>query len=302
MTTTASGDAAMRGKVCLVTGATGGIGLIASRSIARMGAEVVMLGRDPARTEAAADSVRGDTGNPAVSVLIADLSSQAEVRRAAREFVASGRPLHVLLNNAGAINQRRTETVDGIETTLAVNHLAYFLLTTLLLPRLRESAPARVVNVASAAHRWAADGIHFDDPQFRRWYLGPRVYGHSKLANILFTRELARRTAGTGVTATCVHPGYVATGFARNNGLVANALMDLGRLIARTPEEGAETVVWLCSSPEVEGQSGGYYFDRRERRPLPAARDDSAARRLWALSEEMTAKSTGSPRDPAADP
>ncbi len=278
----------LQGRVCLVTGATSGIGRAAARALAGLGAELVLLCRDRGRGEETARWIQRETGNTKVDLLLADLASQAEVRRAAREFLAAGRPLHVLLNNAGLILRRRSETVDGIETTFAVNHLAYFLLTNLLLERLKQSAPARVVNVASGAHRMAGGRIRFADLGFREGYSAMRVYGHSKLANILFTRELARRLEGTRVTASCMHPGFVGSNFGKNNGPLEALLMTLGRPFARSPERGADTAVWLCASPEVEGRSGGYWYDRRETRPNAAASNDEDARRLWEASARMT--------------
>jgi len=278
----------LRGRVCMVTGATSGIGRAAARALGGLGAELVLLCRDRARGEETVRWIQRETGNTKVDLLLADLASQEEVRRAAREYLAGGRPLHVLLNNAGVILRRRSETVDGIESTFAVNHLGYFLLTNLLLERLRQSAPARVVNVASDAHRFARGRIRFDDLGFRNGYSAMRVYGHSKLANILFTRELARRLEGTGVTANCMHPGFVASNFGKNNGPLESLLMTLGRPFARSTERGADTAVWLCAEPELAGRSGGYYFDRRDRRPNAAGSNDEDARRLWDVSARMT--------------
>lgn len=278
----------MGGRSCLITGATSGIGLAAAVGLARLGASLVLVGRDPARAERAVREIRRASGAPDVTLLLADLSSQAEVRRLASEFLATERPLHVLLNNAGVINLRREESADGIETTFAVNHLAYFLLTRLLLERLQQSAPARVVNVSSDAHRAVGGRLDFDDLESRKRYSPMRVYGKSKLANILFTRELARRAAGTGVTANCMHPGFVGSNFARNNGLIAAAAMTLLRPFARSTEKGAETAVYLSSSPEVEGVSGGYFYDCKPHRPRDFALDDEDARRLWEVSARMT--------------
>jgi NAD(P)-dependent dehydrogenase (short-subunit alcohol dehydrogenase family) len=276
------------GRTCLVTGATSGIGRAAAEELARRGAELVLVARDRGRGEAAVAEIRARTGNAKLSLLLADLSSQAEIRRAAREFLASGRPLHVLLNNAGVVLLKRNETVDGVESTFAVNHLGYFLLTRLLEDRLRESAPARVVNVASDAHHYAGGRLDFDDLESRRAYRVMQVYGKSKLANILFTRELARRLAGSGVTANALHPGFVGSNFGRNNGLLGRVSMTLLRPFARSPEKGAETAVWLCAAPELEGRSGGYYFDLAPRRPNASAENDEDARRLWEVSERMT--------------
>jgi NAD(P)-dependent dehydrogenase (short-subunit alcohol dehydrogenase family) len=271
-----------------VTGATSGIGRAAAEELARCGAELVLVGRDRARGEATLAEIRERTGNAELSLLLADLSSQAQIRRAAEEFLASGRPLHVLLNNAGVVELRRAETAEGIERTFAVNHLGYFLLTRLLEVRLRESAPARVVNVASDAHHYAGGRLDFDDLESRRAYRVMQVYGKSKLANILFTRELARRLSGSGVTANALHPGFVGSNFGKNNGLLGRVSMTLLRPFARSPEKGAETAVWLCASPELEGTSGEYFFDRKPRRPHASAQSEEDARRLWELSERMT--------------
>jgi retinol dehydrogenase-12 len=277
----------MTGRTCLITGATNGIGRAAARALARLGAGLVLVGRDRERGERVVDEICRESGNRDVALLVADLSSQAQVRQLASEFLAAGRPLHVLLNNAGVVNLHRETTVDGRETTFAVNHLAYFLLTELLLPRLKESAPARIVNVASDAHAQAGGRLDFEDLDSSRSYSVMRVYGKSKLANILFTRELARRLEGSGVTANCLHPGFVGSNFARNNGVIADVVMTLLRPFARSPEKGAETAVYLASSPEVEGVSGGYFVDCRAREPRDFARNDEDARQLWEVSERL---------------
>jgi NAD(P)-dependent dehydrogenase (short-subunit alcohol dehydrogenase family) len=221
-----------------------------------------------------------------VALIVADLSVQAEVRRAAAEFLAGGRPLHVLINNAGVVNLRRTVTADGLETTFAVNHLAYFLLTALLLEPLRASAPARIVNVSSDAHKFGR--LDFDDLQNERRYRVMRVYGQSKLANILFTAELARRLAGSGVTVNSLHPGAVATGLGTNNGGWARRLIALLRPFFRSPDDGAATSLYLASSPAVAGVTGRYFVRCREKRPSAAAQDLAAAQRLWSVSEALT--------------
>ena len=282
----------MTGRTCLITGATSGIGRAAALALARLGASLVLVGRSRERGEHVVAEVERASGRQdAALLLVADLSSQAEVRRLAAEFLATGRPLHVLLNNAGIVNLRRETTVDGREATFAVNHLAYFLLTELLLPRLKESAPARIVSVASDAHAQAGGRLDFEDLDSRR-YSSMRVYGKSKLANILFTRELARRLEGTGVTANCLHPGFVGSGFARNNGAVASLVMSLLRPFARSPEKGAETAVYLASSPEVAGVSGRYFVDCRPRSPKDFAQNDADARRLWEVSERLCGLAT----------
>jgi len=275
----------LRGRVVLITGATSGIGRATTLALAPLGPELVLLCRDRAKGEETAAAAR-TAGAASVDLLHADLGVQSEVRRAAGEFLATGRPLHVLINNAGVVNVQRTETADGIEATFAVNHLAYFLFTTLLLDRLRASAPARIVNVASEAHKFGT--LDFDDLQNARRYRVMNVYGQSKLANILFTAELARRLEGSGVTANSLHPGAVATGLGTNNGAWSRALIRLLRPFFRTPDDGAATSVYLATSPAAEGVSGRYFAKCREKTPSRAARDMDAARRLWAVSEQMT--------------
>jgi NAD(P)-dependent dehydrogenase (short-subunit alcohol dehydrogenase family) len=284
--TAAPAAGTMRGRTCLITGATSGIGRATARALAGMGATLVLIGRDRERGAATVAEIEQETGNRDVTLMLADLSSQAEVRRVAAEFLATDRPLHVLINNAGVVNLQRSETVDGIETTFAVNHLAYFLLTNLLLERLRRSAPARIVNVASDAHKFGT--LDFADLQNAQRYRAMRVYGQSKLANILFTSELARRLEGSGVTANSLHPGAVATGLGKNNGAWARAIISLLRPFFRTPDGGAATSIHLASSSAVDGVSGRYFAKSREQRPSRAAQDAAAARRLWEVSEEMT--------------
>jgi NAD(P)-dependent dehydrogenase (short-subunit alcohol dehydrogenase family) len=276
---------ALEGRTVLVTGATQGIGLATARALARMGAEVLVTARDRARGDEALRLVRAESGGPG-ALLLADLSSRAGVRALAGEVLARAPRLHVLVNNAGAIHMQRAEGGDGIELTLAVNHLAPFLLTHLLLDRIRESAPARIVTVASAAHT-AVPGVDFGDLEGRREYAGWKAYGQSKLANILFTRELARRLEGTGVTANCLHPGVVRTGFGHNTRGWLRWGVKLAGPLFLSPERGAETSVYLASSPEVEAVSGQYFARKRPVRTSAAGRDAEAARRLWALSEKL---------------
>jgi NAD(P)-dependent dehydrogenase (short-subunit alcohol dehydrogenase family) len=242
----------------------------------------VLLGRDPERCEATRAEVAAACGRPAdVTVLIADLARQSDVRRAASEFLATGLPLHVLLNNAGVVQLERGETPDGIETTFAVNHLAPFLLTNLLLARIQASAPARIVNVSSDAHKLGGP-LDFDDLGATRGYSGMGVYGRSKLANLLFTRELARRLEGSAVTVNALHPGAVRTGLGQNNDApLLKLVAALFQPFFRTPERGADTAVWLCGAREVAGISGRYFANRRERTMHRAAQDDMAGRRLW---------------------
>ena len=275
----------MNGMVCLVTGATSGIGKAAAQALAQLGATVVVVGRNDGKCAATVDQIRQTTGSPYVEYLLADLSSQSEVRRLAREFEGKYSSLDVLVNNAGAIMLSREISVDNIEMTFALNHLAYFLLTNLLMDRLMASPAARVVNVSSAAHKGAQ--IDFDDLPGRR-YNGWRVYGCSKLANLLFTYELAIRLKGTSVTANALHPGLVGTNLLANNGRIGTLLKGFLGLGGTRPKEGAQTVVYLASSPEVLGVSGQYYVKQK---PVPssgASYDTGAARRLWEMSEELT--------------
>lgn len=272
---------AVKGKVCLVTGATSGIGREIAAGLARMGATVVLSGRDRAKCESAVKEIGGDT-----SCLVADLSSQAAVRQLASDFAKEHPALHVLVNNAGIFVAERETTIDGIERTLAVNHLAPFLLTNLLLDSLKSSAPARIVTTSSVAHKGTR--MNFDDIQLERSYGGIRAYSQSKLANILFTRELARRLADTQVTANCFHPGGVRTGLMRGNPLRYRATWAAAGPFMLSPEKGADTGVYLASSPEVEGVTGKYFVKRKEEQPSNAALGDEAASRLWKLSEELT--------------
>jgi retinol dehydrogenase 12 len=276
----------MHGKVCLVTGATSGIGMVTAEALARQGATTILVARNPERGAVTVERIRQATGNPQVEMLLADLSAQADVRRLAHEFQSRYPRLDVLVNNAGALFSRRTVSADGIEMTWALNHLAYVLLTTLLLDTLRASAPARIVSVSSDAHRHAR--IRFDDLQGQPRYGGWRAYAQSKLANVLFTYELARRLAGTGVTANAVHPGFVATNFGRQSrGLTAPLFRALQGVVAMSPEQGAETIIYLATSPEVEGVTGQYFVKRRAVRSSDVSYDVQAAQRLWEVSAEL---------------
>jgi NAD(P)-dependent dehydrogenase (short-subunit alcohol dehydrogenase family) len=276
------------GKTCMITGASNGIGKAAAHELAKRGAELFLVCRDAERAQTTVEEIKQRSGNLNVEYLLADLSSQADIRRMAKEFLASGKPLHILLNNAGAIVQFRSETVDGIETTFALNHLAYFLLTDLLLDRLRENSPARIVNVSSDAHKRAYRGINFDDIEAKKGYGTLSAYGQSKLANILFTKELASQLEGSGVTVNCLHPGFVASRFGHNNGRFMQAVMSLIQAFGRTNEKGSESSVYLCGSPEVENTSGEYFVDCKVAQPTAQALDREVAKRLWQLSAEMT--------------
>jgi NAD(P)-dependent dehydrogenase (short-subunit alcohol dehydrogenase family) len=274
----------LTGKQVLITGATNGIGLAAAEALAARGANVALVGRNDVRTKNAAARVRTAAAPGAmVGTFVADLSSQASVRTLAAEALARYGKLDVLINNAGAMYTTRQLSVDDIELTWAVNHLSTFLLTELLLDRLKASAPSRIITTASDAHHGAT--IPFDDLNAERSYSGFGRYRASKLANILFTSELARRLAESGVTAHCFHPGLVASGFNRNNGFLMDVAMLLLRPISRSAEKGAETLVWLAASPEAVGVNGGYYVDMEWRPPSPEGQDIAAARRLWEISE-----------------
>jgi NAD(P)-dependent dehydrogenase (short-subunit alcohol dehydrogenase family) len=280
-------EGTMTGKTCLVTGATSGIGEVTACELARRGARVLLVGRAPERGAATLARIRGATGTSAAESLIADLSSQSSVRQLAEEVRARCNRLDVLVNNAGGMFLTRRQSVDGIEMTLALNHLSYFLLTNLLLPLITASAPARIVNVASDAHKRAA--IHFDDLQSQRRYSGWRAYKQSKLANILFTYELARRLEGTGVTVNTLHPGFVRSGFFRDmEGWKGWVIRQSAALFAISPEQGARTVLYLASSPEVAGVTGRYFVKEQPAVSSAASHDQAVAQRLWQVSEELT--------------
>src|SRR6266700_2484108 len=281
-------DAAlMAGKSVLVTGGTGGIGKATAIGLAALGARVGITGRDQARTEAAAAGIRTAPGSPAVDAFAADMSSQAGVRRLAAQVLEAYPRLDVLVNNAGGFWAHRHITADGLERTFALNHLAPFLLTNLLLDRLTSSAPARIVTVSSGAH--ARGRIDFDDLQGERNYSGQRAHSQSKLANVMFTYELARRLEGTGVTATVAHPGVVRTSFGAEDQAAYFAVMiGVARLFMKTPAQGAETPVYLASSPEVEGITGRYYANRKPKTSSTASCDTTASARLWQVSADLT--------------
>jgi NAD(P)-dependent dehydrogenase (short-subunit alcohol dehydrogenase family) len=275
----------VQGKSIVITGATSGLGRIAAVRLAQMGARLVIVGRDRARVQRTLAELRAAGPGISHSAHLADLAVLAEVKRVGAEIAAAEPRIDVLINNAGSIFGRRRVTADGLELTFATNHMAYFVLTHALLDRLKASAPARVVNTASGAH--FGKQLDFDDLQSARGYDARTVYGRSKLANILFTRELARQLAGTGVTANCLHPGFVATNFGqRNNGLFGAAVR-VAMLFAGKPEPGAATIVYLASDPAVAEVSGEYFHECRPKRPSAEARDADTARRLWAESERI---------------
>jgi retinol dehydrogenase-14 len=276
----------MGGKTALITGGTSGIGKATAVALAAMGADVVVVGRNRDRGEAAVGEIKSQSHSESVELMLADLSAQDEVRGLADTFMERYERLDVLANNAGLVQSKRTETADGIETTLAINHLAPFLLTNLLLDRLKQSAPSRVITVSSEAQRWG--DMDFDDLQSTQKYRGFSVYGMTKLANIMFTYELAERLKGTFVTANCLHPGAVGTNFGKNNAGPMTLFFRAAKPFMRTPEQGADTLIWLASSPDVEGVSGKYFSDRKEIEAKKIAYDPAARRKLWEISEDLT--------------
>ncbi len=278
----------MNGKICLVTGATNGIGKATAQALAQMGATVVIVGRNLAKSAAVVSEIKYISGNDAVEALIADLSIMAEVRHVADQFKAKYQKLHVLVNNAGGTFFKRQVTAEGFEKTFALNHLNSFLLTNLLLDTLKASAPARIVNVASDAHKGAQ--LDFDDLQSEKSRFSLTAYGRSKLATVVFSYELARRLTGTGVTCNVLHPGLVRTGFASNLGAVPSAVFGFFlRFVGLTPEQGAQTSVYLASSPEVENVSGKYWEKSTVVRSDRAAYDKATWTRLWEVSDTMVA-------------
>lgn len=281
----------MEGKVVLITGATNGIGEVTARELAFMGAEVIIVGRNRERCLATVERIQKHTGRSNVSFIVADLSKMNDVRQVAQEFLSTHDQLHVLINNAGAMYAHRQVTEDGYEMMLALNHLSYFLLTHLLLDVLKKTAEkdgeARVVNVASEAHRFAK-GIDFDDLQ-REKRFGLGIYNETKLMNIMFTYDLVERLRGTKVTANSLHPGLVRSGFGKNNNIFVAAFWTLSQFFAGiSVEEGAQTSIYLASSPDVRGISGRYYELKKERRSTAISYNLADRKRLWQISEALT--------------
>ncbi len=275
----------MTTKVCIVTGASAGIGKETALGLAMLGASVVMLFRGRERGQAAQSEIKQKTGNDRVELMICDLSSQNSIQQFAEEFKQRHNRLDVLINNAGVVLRGRSMTEDGFESTFAINHLGYFLITNLLLEPLKNSAPSRIVNVASTAHKYAK--LDIDAWVTGRDYSAFGAYANSKLANVLFTYELSRRLEGTGVTANCLHPGGVGTNLFRG---LPKFLQALIKLVTISPERGARTSIYLANSPEVEGVTGKYFARRRQERSSEASHNEQAARELWQLSEELTGR------------
>jgi retinol dehydrogenase 12 len=277
----------VKDKVCVISGGTDGIGKAAAYGLAVQGARLLVHGRDPDKGARAVAELKARSGNPAIEFLQADFSSLADVRRLAATIMDLTPRLDVLVNNAGGMFVKRALSQDGYEMTFAVNHLAPFLLTQLLVNTLKSTGQSRIVTTSSRAHQGAR--IVFDDLQSTGKYSPMGAYGTSKLANILFTRTLAKRLQGTSVTATCLHPGFVRTSFGRDfaGSPILGGIFRLASRFARTPEKGAQTVIYLASSPEVQGASGGYYFDCKLTPPSAAAQDDDVAERLWQVSDQL---------------
>ncbi|MDQ3250549.1 MAG: SDR family oxidoreductase [Chloroflexota bacterium] len=284
---TSSLPSSMQDTICLVTGATAGIGEVTALELARLGATVVLVGRNAQKAAAIVEQIKQQTGNPQVEFMLADLSLQKDVRRLAAQFQQKYDRLHVLVNNAGAIYISRQVTAEGFEMTWALNHLAYFLLTNLLLDVMKASAPARIINVASDVH--TTGKITFDDLQGEKKFGGFGSYKQSKLANVLFTYELARRLEGTGVTVNALHPGVVASSFGTNNGWIGrNVVRKAMNLFSISNEEGARPTLYLATSPAVEGVTGQYFDKEKAVASSKASYDTATAARLWQVSEGMT--------------
>jgi NAD(P)-dependent dehydrogenase (short-subunit alcohol dehydrogenase family) len=279
----------LEGKICLVTGSTSGIGKVTARELAKQGATVVLVSRTRAKGEATQTEITQATGNPHVELLVADLSLLADVRRLASEFQHTNSHLHLLVNNAGCAYPTRTLTSEGLEATLVVNYLAPFLLTELLLDTLKASAPARIVNVSSAQH--ANAHIDFDNLQGEKKYGNLSTYNQAKLAVLLWTYELARRLKGTGVTVNALHPGITATNFPSGMTGVLAWGMKLSKPLLLTPEKGAQTTLYLATSPEVEGVTGKYFVKSHETKSSNDSYDQTVGARLWEVTEQLVARS-----------
>ena len=277
----------LENKVCLITGATNGIGEESAKELSKMGAEIVFVARNEEKGKKLKEELFRASGREATMIL-ANLSSQAEVRRAAEEFLALDKPLDILLNNAGIMNRERQETVDGLEEVFSVNHLAYFTFTLILAEKLKQTKGSRVVNVASGAHQFVKD-MNFDDLQSEQAYKPMQVYGQSKLANILFTKALSEKLSNYDVTVNCLHPGFVSTGIGSNNNKTLwTFLMFLAKPFARKTDKGAETSIYLCCSPDVKDLSGEYFVDCKIEKISAAAKSAEQAAKLWEISSEIT--------------
>ena len=276
----------IRDKNILITGATSGIGKAAAIKLASMDANIHFIARNKEKAKALSEEIEKLSGKMPCSI-IADLSSQDEIKKAAEEFKSLNIPLHILLNNAGLINMERKETVDGFEAVFALNHLAYYSLTNLLLENLKNGSPSRIVNVSSGAHAFVK-GFNFDDVQAVKSYKPFQVYGYSKLANILFTTKLSSLLKNENITVNCLHPGVVGTAFGQNNGSLQKILFFIAKPFIRSPEKGAESSIYLCSSPDISGISGEYFYNCKIEKTTKWAKSEEDADRLWSLSAELT--------------
>ncbi len=276
----------IKDKNVLITGATSGIGRAAAVNLSSIGANIYFVARDESKAKLLVDDINKISGKEAIPI-IADLSSQSDIRKAAQKFNKLNLPLHVLLNNAGLINKERKETVDGLEEVFAINHLAYFLLTMLLIDRLKEASNSRIVNVSSGAHAFVK-GFNFEDYQAKNTYKPFQVYGYSKLANILFTKKLSDILKEDNITVNCLHPGVVGTSFGQNNGNLQKILFYIAKPFMRSSEKGAETSIYLCSSSDVSDVSGEYFYNCKLSKTTKWAQSQSDADRLWDLSKDLT--------------
>lgn len=286
----------MQGKTVIITGATRGIGEVTALELAKMGAQVIIISRSAERCQAAVNRIKAAARTDSVEYIAADLSSLEEIRRAAEAFTARHSQLHVLVNNAGAVFQGFQKSADGYEMNFALNHLSYFLLTHLLLDTLKATAArdgeARIVNVSSDAHQ-VVKQMNFDHIPRKSSGAGFPAYGETRYMNIIFTYELAERLAGTGVTANVLHPGFVRTGFGKNNNVLMTAIMNVVSLFGLTPEQGAETSIYLAASPDVKGITGKYFYKKQAIPSTPATYDRAAWKKLWDLSERITGMAAG---------
>lgn len=276
----------IKNKNVLITGATSGIGEATAIDLAKKGANIFFIARNNLKAQNLSDKIESISGKRS-KFFIADLASLKNIKDSALEFISLDIPLHVLLNNAGLINNNRKETVDGFEEVFSINHLAYFYLTHLLLDKLKEGTPSRIINVSSGAHAFVK-GFNFDDVNSLKEYKPFKVYGYSKLANILFTKKLSQVLENENIIVNCLHPGVVGTGFGQNNGIFSKILFNLSKPFMRSSEKGAETSIYLCSSPDVSDVSGQYFYNCKIAKTTSWANNQEDADRLWDLSKELT--------------
>lgn len=278
-------DLDMNNKLCVITGANSGIGYETTKALAAMGAFIVMVCRNEEKAAIARNKIAAETGNQGLDIVICDFSLQSDIRKAASEILEKYDQIDVLINNHGFIAAEREETVDGYEKTLAVNHLGFFLFTGLLMGAIDKADSARIINVSSEAHRRGS--FEPENLQLEEGFSPMKAYANSKLFNIMFTKELARRVADKQITVNCLHPGVVATNFASSGSLIMRLLFGLGKLFMKSPRQGARTSIWLATSREVEGVNGAYFRNRKAATPSSAARDEGDQKKLWQISEEL---------------